>query len=293
MKAVTREQVECRCLGEKTCKENREVKFLDGSSLPSIPYPGEGNYYQGKRIKNEHCHDCGCLQGKFHHPGCDMEICPRCKQQAIQCDCLNDWKALERQEKQAEREVIKLSRESDKQFRKTSKRWKREEREAEKRVLKQDVEHRRLHKEGYTLLCDGGPAPVDLSHLLIQKIIAKNCVQQNDVVLCSTTYDKDGKFIPDEVSLWAKIPKVVVRKSEKTFEFERMGYGMSRARWTVWYEGHADIKGCGLTKKEAVLDLEDRHEQVWLAKRYPLTRNTKWSFGSLKKLSSSSAWDMV
>ena len=83
MKAVTREQVECRCLGEKTCKENREVKFLDGSSLPSIPYPGEGNYYQGKRIKNEHCHDCGCLQGKFHHPGCDMEICPRCKQQAI------------------------------------------------------------------------------------------------------------------------------------------------------------------------------------------------------------------
>ena len=179
--------------------------------------------------------------------------------------------------------MIKLSRESDKQFRKTSKRWKREEREAEKRVLKQDVEHRRLHKEGYTLLCDGGPAPVDLSHLLIQKIIAKNCVQQNDVVLCSTTYDKDGKFIPDEVSLWAKIPKVVVRKSEKTFEFERMGYGMSRARWTVWYEGHADIKGCGLTKKEAVLDLEDRHEQVWLAKRYPLTRNTKWSFGSLKK----------
>jgi len=33
------------------------------------------------------CHDCGIEEGKFHHPGCDMERCPFCGGQLISCDC--------------------------------------------------------------------------------------------------------------------------------------------------------------------------------------------------------------
>lgn len=262
MKAVTRRQIHCQCMGEENCKENWEVKFLDGSSLPSIPYLGEGDYHRGGWPENERCHDCGCLPGKFHHPGCDMEICPRCKQQAIQCNCLNDWKALERQEKQAKRNL-------EKQLGAMFKQWRRERRERGKQIFKQDAEHHRLHKEGYTFICNGGPAPVDFSDLFVQMVLAKKCVQQSNVVQCSTTYDNDGKLIPGKISLWAKIPKVVARKSEKTFEFKRVGPGTDRARWTVWYERHAGIKGHGLTKKEAIYDLEDRHDHVRLTKLYP------------------------
>ena len=262
MKAVTREQVNCQCIGEDDCKENREVKFLDGTSLPSIPYLGKGDYHRGEWPKNESCHDCGCLPGRFHHPGCDMEICPRCKQQAIGCDCLNDWKAQERQEKQAERESEK---QSDAMFRQSQ----RERRERNRQILKQDAEHRRLHKQDYTFLCNGGHAPVDFSDHFVQEILAKKCVRESDVVQCPTTYDNDGNLIPGEISLWAKIPKVIARKSEKTFEFKRMGHGTDRARYTVWYQTYTGIKGYGLTKTEAIYDLETRHDHVRLTKLYP------------------------
>lgn len=33
------------------------------------------------------CHDCGAKPGHLHHPGCDMERCPKCGSQAIGCDC--------------------------------------------------------------------------------------------------------------------------------------------------------------------------------------------------------------
>ena len=38
---------------------------------------------------NKRCHDCGILnkKGNVHHLGCDMEICPACKDQLIGCDC--------------------------------------------------------------------------------------------------------------------------------------------------------------------------------------------------------------
>lgn len=33
------------------------------------------------------CHDCGCKEGEFHTPGCDMERCPFCGGQLISCNC--------------------------------------------------------------------------------------------------------------------------------------------------------------------------------------------------------------
>ncbi|MBI3304904.1 hypothetical protein HYZ80_01080 [Candidatus Parcubacteria bacterium] len=191
-----------------------------------------------------------------------MEICPRCKGQAIRCPCLNDWKAQKRQEKQAKKK-------SEKEARATLGQLKRERRERKRQILKQDAEHRRLHKDGYTFLCNGGPAPVDFSEDFVQEALVKKCVRHDNVAQCSTTYDGDGKLIPGEISLWAKVPRVVARKSEKTFEFKRVGPGTKRARWTVWYEGHTKIKGYGLTKEDAIYDLETRHNHVRLKKLYP------------------------
>jgi len=34
------------------------------------------------------CHDCCTPAGGFHHPGCDMERCPKCGGQLITCGCL-------------------------------------------------------------------------------------------------------------------------------------------------------------------------------------------------------------
>ena len=36
------------------------------------------------------CHDCGCLPGEFHKPGCDWEVCPFCGHQLIGCDCRDE-----------------------------------------------------------------------------------------------------------------------------------------------------------------------------------------------------------
>ncbi len=40
-------------------------------------------------MKRKTCHDCGCLEGQLHDPGCDMERCPLCGNQSISCECPN------------------------------------------------------------------------------------------------------------------------------------------------------------------------------------------------------------
>ena len=59
-----------------SCTENHMVNYPNGEVLPSIPSESD-------------CHDCGCPAGGKHHPGCDMERCPKCKGQLIACGCLN------------------------------------------------------------------------------------------------------------------------------------------------------------------------------------------------------------
>jgi hypothetical protein len=36
------------------------------------------------------CGDCGVQPGGYHHLGCDMMRCPRCRRQLISCGCWDD-----------------------------------------------------------------------------------------------------------------------------------------------------------------------------------------------------------
>lgn len=68
----------------------------------------DGSYY--KRIlmlpidvnSKSKCHDCGVHTGQIHHIGCDVEICPVCKDgQLITCECIEveDVRAINIKEK--------------------------------------------------------------------------------------------------------------------------------------------------------------------------------------------------
>lgn len=48
------------------------------------------HYNQDYGGPDQRCHDCGVAFGGAHHPGCDLERCPKCKDQLITCGCLPD-----------------------------------------------------------------------------------------------------------------------------------------------------------------------------------------------------------
>lgn len=63
---------------------------VDGVWMKRIRYGDPGDlawgYHEFK--KDDRCHDCNCKVGEFHHPGCDMEACPKCGGQLIfNCTC--------------------------------------------------------------------------------------------------------------------------------------------------------------------------------------------------------------
>jgi hypothetical protein len=57
---------------------------INGEDFPQVPFHVDG------APADHHCHDCKTPLGGFHHPGCDMERCPKCGGQLISCGCLED-----------------------------------------------------------------------------------------------------------------------------------------------------------------------------------------------------------
>lgn len=69
-----------------TCSGNLVVEFPDGETLAAVPYRFDGD----DGDLSHRCHDCNIALGGHHHPGCDMERCPRCGGQLIGCGCLDE-----------------------------------------------------------------------------------------------------------------------------------------------------------------------------------------------------------
>jgi hypothetical protein len=60
----------------KTCHFVAVV--IGGEDFSPLPWDGP-----------HQCHDCKVQAGGYHHPGCDMERCPKCQGQLISCGCLD------------------------------------------------------------------------------------------------------------------------------------------------------------------------------------------------------------
>jgi len=67
------------------CLAHDEVVYVDGTRLPSSRFHFDE--------ASGRCHDCNVVHGQPHHPGCDVERCPRCDGQLISCECGCMWDA--------------------------------------------------------------------------------------------------------------------------------------------------------------------------------------------------------
>jgi len=60
----------------------REVERKKRSRIPFGQEVWAGQAVPGN------CHDCGVKKGKLHKPFCDVERCPKCRQQLLYCGCI-------------------------------------------------------------------------------------------------------------------------------------------------------------------------------------------------------------
>lgn len=61
---------------------------INGRKIERVKY-GEEEHDWKADIKP--CHDCCAIKGEFHVLGCDVEQCPQCKGQAIDCGCISNY----------------------------------------------------------------------------------------------------------------------------------------------------------------------------------------------------------
>jgi hypothetical protein len=67
-----------------TC--HREMLLAPGCR----PHLGAIRYGSERHVHGDHpapCHDCGAMDGGFHHDGCCVEECPACGGQRLGCGC--------------------------------------------------------------------------------------------------------------------------------------------------------------------------------------------------------------
>jgi len=77
------------CLLEMTTARSCTVDalHLDGRRFRLGPHGTEPGM---SRFRGTRCGDCGVAWGGLHHPGCDLQRCPRCDRQLLSCGCWFD-----------------------------------------------------------------------------------------------------------------------------------------------------------------------------------------------------------
>ena len=68
-----------------------EREMTTGAGCDPMPVECAGRSHE--RVlhrRRSSCSDCGVRSGSYHHPGCDLEPCPRCGRQLISCGCLDE-----------------------------------------------------------------------------------------------------------------------------------------------------------------------------------------------------------
>jgi hypothetical protein len=75
--------------GMATCIDcELEMTTAAGCTLSEVLI--DGTPYARDRSTDARCGDCGARSREFHHLGCDLERCPRCRGQLISCGCWTD-----------------------------------------------------------------------------------------------------------------------------------------------------------------------------------------------------------
>ncbi|MBC7877872.1 MAG: hypothetical protein H7Y59_11955 [Anaerolineales bacterium] len=69
--------------------EQKQVKLLiDGEEYFRITFGSTDEWIDiDTNYSIYPCHDCAVIKGQIHLLGCDMERCPRCKEQLLSCGC--------------------------------------------------------------------------------------------------------------------------------------------------------------------------------------------------------------
>jgi|SRR6266478_4619754 len=73
---------------KKLARAQRKRTYTLIREFERVRYGSEQQY--GPKVSRVPCHDCGAVRGEYHVPGCDMEECPGCREQALCCACILD-----------------------------------------------------------------------------------------------------------------------------------------------------------------------------------------------------------
>ncbi|MFW6323632.1 MAG: hypothetical protein ACOC0U_01085 [Desulfovibrionales bacterium] len=94
-----------------TC--GREMRFAETCTCDEImigsvwfrriPY---GREVSGWAVDFERCPRCNVEEGGMHHPGCELDECPRCRNQYISCACTDEEDEVSRAARDLWKHVI-------------------------------------------------------------------------------------------------------------------------------------------------------------------------------------------